>query len=129
MTNATRAWIVLTALSASLAPAARAAVPDPFPVYDSTQIALGSYIVIKRLWVEGWRSALGVPHYRDEKAARAALLDEAARVGADAVVNLFCLGRTDALFNPTGYYCYGNAIRFKKERRVPQPASAGVNPA
>ena len=90
----------------------------PLPVYDSTQIALGSYTVIKRIWVEGWRSALGVPRHRDEKAARTALLEEAVRLGADGVVNLYCLGQTDALFNPAGYYCYGNAIRFKKDRRA-----------
>ena len=89
------------------------------PVYDSTQLALDSYTVIRRIWVEGWRSSFGVPHHRDEKAARGALLDEATRAGADAVVNVYCLGQTDALFNPAGYYCYGNAIRFKKERRVP----------
>jgi hypothetical protein len=93
---------------------AQTAVTDPVPVYDSTQIALGRYTVVKRLWVEGWRSAFWVPAYRDEAGARRALLNEAANLGADAVINLHCLGRTDALFNPSGYYCYGNAIKLRK---------------
>jgi len=35
-------------------------------------------------------------------------------VGADAVVNLTCFDRTDALFDPSGYFCYGNAVRLRK---------------
>jgi hypothetical protein len=92
---------------------AQSAVRDPLPVYDSTQIALGRYTVLKRLWVDSWRSALWVPSHRDEAGARRALLSEAARIGADGVVNLHCLSQTDALFNPSGYYCYGNAIKLK----------------
>ena len=94
--------------------ASLAQTADPVPVYDSTQIALDHYTVIKRLWVEGWRSAFWIPGYRDEAGAKRALLNEAANLGADAVVNLHCLGRTDALFNPKGYYCYGNAIKLRK---------------
>lgn len=89
---------------------------DPLPVYDSTQIALDRYTVIRRLPVDGWRSAFGVPGHRDEAGARRALLNAAAGLGADGVINLHCLGQTDALFNPSGYYCYGNAIRLKSER-------------
>ena len=120
MKIATRTGIALfTFFAWSLCPLARAAtVPESLPVYDSTEIAFGSYTVINRLWVESRRSSFGVPHHRDERGARSALLDEATRVGADGIVNLFCLSRTDALFNPVGYYCYGNAIRFKKERRA-----------
>lgn len=93
---------------------AQTAPSDAVPVYDSTQIAFDRYAVIKRLWVESWRSAFNVPGYRDEAAARHALLNEASRLGADAVINLHCLGQTDALFNPSGAYCYGNAIQLKK---------------
>jgi hypothetical protein len=90
---------------------------DAVPVYDSTEIALDSYTVLKRLWVDSWKSALWIRGYRDEASAKRALLDEAAGIRADAVVNLYCLGQTDALFRPRGYYCYGNAIRFRKTMR------------
>lgn len=93
---------------------AQAARPDAVPVYDSTEIAFDSYTVLKRLWVDSWSSSLWIRGYRDEASAKRALLDEAAGLRADAVVNLYCLGQTDALFRPRGYYCYGNAIRFRK---------------
>ena len=36
------------------------------------------------------------------------------RVGADGVINLTCFDQTDRIFNPAGYFCYGNAIRLTK---------------
>ena len=101
-------------------PAAYAQAPaEPVTVYDATQIPLDSYVVLKRLWVEGWRSAFYIRAYPDEASARQALLSEAARLGADGVINLHCLGQSDAIFYPSGYYCYGNAIRLKNEQRIP----------
>ena len=85
-------------------------------VYDSTQLALARYTVVERLWVEGWKSAFWITGYRDEQRARRALLDQAAALGADGVINLHCLNKTDAIFNPSGYYCYGYAIRLKAAR-------------
>jgi hypothetical protein len=87
-------------------------------IYDSTQLALDHYVVIERIGVQGWRSAFGIGGHRDEASARGAVLAEAARVRADGVINLHCLGQTDGLFNSSGFYCYGNAIRLKNERRV-----------
>ena len=87
----------------------------PVPIYDSTQIALSRYTVIKRLWVEGWKSSFWVGGDRDEATARQALLDQAARLGADGVINLYCLSQTDAVFSPKGYYCYGAAIKLKPD--------------
>jgi hypothetical protein len=94
--------------------AAQSAGTEPVRVYDSTQLALAQYTVVKRLWAEGWKSAFWINGYRDESSARRALLDEAGRLGADGVINLHCLSRTDAIFNPSGYYCYGNAIKLRK---------------
>jgi hypothetical protein len=91
-----------------------AASTDPVPVYDATQVAMARYTVIKRLWVESWRSAFWIPGYRDAGGARQALLAEAARLGADAVVNLVCMDKTDNLFRPTGFYCYGSAVKVKR---------------
>ena len=109
--------VVFAALaSVVLTPAAHAA--EPLPTYDSTQIEYDRYVVVKRLGVEGWRSAFNIPGHRDEESARRALSAEALRAGADALINVYCLGQTDAIFKPAGYYCYGNAIRIKNEQRV-----------
>jgi hypothetical protein len=83
------------------------------PIYDSTQVALDRYTVVKRLGVQGWRSSYAIPSYRDATSAAEALLVEAAQLGADGIVNLYCLDRSDRL-KGDGYYCYGNAIKLKK---------------
>jgi uncharacterized protein YbjQ (UPF0145 family) len=83
------------------------------PVYDSTQIALDRYTVIKRLGVQGWRSGYYIPSYADAASAVQAVLEEAARLGADGVVNLYCLNRSDR-FRGEGHYCYANAIKLKE---------------
>ena len=83
-------------------------------VYDSTQLAFDRYTVVKRLWVQDWRSAFSVGAQPTELRARQALLDEARRLGADGVINLTCFDQTDRIFSPSGYFCYGNAIRVKK---------------
>lgn len=91
--------------------------PQSVRVYDSTEIALDSYTIVKRLGVSEWRSAFRIAGYTDEGQARDALLTRAAQLGADGVVNLHCLGQTDRVFNPAGYYCYGSAIRLKSATR------------
>lgn len=95
------------------------AARDSVPIYDSTQIAFDRYAVIKRLGVGDWRSAFRIARYRDLETARSALVNEAARLGADGVINLTCFGETDRMFNPAGYFCYGNAIKIRNERRLP----------
>jgi hypothetical protein len=87
---------------------------DAVAVYDATEVAFDRYVVVKRIGVGDWRSALGMRGHASLDAARKAVLDEAARAGADAVVNLTCFDQTDRMFNPTGYFCYANAIRAKR---------------
>jgi hypothetical protein len=93
----------------------QSSVNDKVPVYDATQVAFDRYTVVKRLWVEGWRSAFWIPGHASEEAARQSLVSEAARLGADGVVNLQCLSRTDSLLRPAAYYCYGDAIKVKQQ--------------
>lgn len=87
---------------------------DAVPIYDSTQIALERYVVVRRLGVEGWQSAFRIRGHGDLDGAQRALLTEAARFGADGVVNVTCFDQTDRIFNPAGFFCYGNAIKIKK---------------
>ena len=93
--------------------AAGTAAPAAVTVYDATQLALGGYVVVERIGVQGWRSAFGIPGHASEDAARNAVLAEAARAGADGIVNLMCMSQTDSLFKSAGYYCYANAIKLK----------------
>jgi hypothetical protein len=95
----------------SFSGAALAQTGDPVPVYDATQVAFNHYTVIKRVGLEGWRSAFRIPGHGNLAAARQAVLAEAASVGADAVVNLMCFDQTDRVFKPAGYFCYGSAVR------------------
>ena len=103
--------LALASVAASLSSVSLAG--ERVQVYDSTQIALDSYTVIKRMGVSDWKSAFRIAGYSDEAQAREALLAQAAQVGADGVVNLHCLSQTDRVWNPAGYYCYGNAIKLK----------------
>lgn len=93
---------------------------DEIAVFDATQVSLDRYTVVQRLGLQDWHSAIRVPVFSDEASARNAALAEARRSGADAVVNLHCLKQSDSLFSRAGYYCYGNAIKVKNERRVLQ---------
>lgn len=86
------------------------------PVYDATQVAYGSYTLMKRIWVSTWRSAFLVGGSPNVEGARQAVVDEAARAGADAIVNLTCMERTDSAFTARGHYCYGDAVRAKLSR-------------
>ena len=108
--------IALTICAAALAFAAAGsrAAADTVPVYDSTEVAFDRYTVVKRLGIGDWRSALGIRGYPTRVAAQSALVTEAARLGADGVINLVCFDQTDRIFNPAGYFCYANAIRLKK---------------
>jgi uncharacterized protein YbjQ (UPF0145 family) len=85
----------------------------PVRVYDATQITPDRYTVIRRVWVNSWRSAFFVPVSRTAGDAITALVNEAASAGADGVVNLHCLEGSDGVFPLHGYYCYGNAIKLK----------------
>ena len=81
-------------------------------VFDATELTPDRYTIVKRLWVGSWRSSLWVPSHRDSGAAIAALTSEAARLGADAIINLACLNDQRAWLD-RGYFCYGLAIKLK----------------
>ena len=109
------AALALTTPAAS----AQSAGAGTVPVYDATQLALDRYTVIARLGVQDWESAFRIRGHRDLESARQALVSDAARRGADGVINLTCFDQTDRIFNPAGYYCYGTAIKIRNERRLP----------
>ena len=106
--------LVIAATTALAAAAPSYAATQRITVYDSTQLALHRYTVVKRIGLEGWESAFRIRGHETLDAARQALLNEAARVGADGLINVTCFDQTDGMFKPQGYFCYGNAIRVKQ---------------
>ena len=103
--------LVLTmgAATASAAPSS-----STVTVYDSTQLALNRYVVLKRVGIEDWISAFKIPAHATLQGAQQAVVNAAANIGADGVINMVCFDKTDGVFNPAGFYCYGNAIRLRR---------------
>jgi hypothetical protein len=81
--------------------------------YQVGEITVDRYTVLERIWVGSWRSALFVPKHADQAGAISALREEAARLGADGIVNLHCLQDSGGLPGESGHFCYANAIKLK----------------
>jgi len=109
MRNGIRAWIIGLALITASG-SAHAVVT----VYDATQISYDRYSIVKRLWVDSWRTVIGIPHQATREAALQSLVQAAEGVGADGLVDVYCVGGTPSL---SSYYCYGNAIKVKPKAR------------
>ncbi|MCW5604279.1 MAG: hypothetical protein KIT18_07025 [Burkholderiales bacterium] len=83
-------------------------------VYDPAELTPGRYEVVKRLWVESWRSAFQVPHHPQADAAVRELKSEAAGLGADALLNLACIDDAGGWAEKRGVFCHALAIRLRK---------------
>jgi hypothetical protein len=60
-------------------------------IYAPGEISIGRYEVVGRPWVDSWRSAFWLPTFPSQEQAIAALQTEAARRGADGLLNVNCL--------------------------------------
>lgn len=89
-----------------------AAAPDDPRVYEAGELAPGRYEVVGRLWVDGARSAFSVPAHADAAAAVSELKTEAARRGADGLVNVACFTDGGTLWGGP-HFCYALAVRRK----------------
>src|SRR6476661_3135814 len=67
--------------------------PEVKMIYELGGPNTSQYEVVSRPWVDSWRSAFWVPTYPSEEQAVAALQTEAARRGADALMNVICLNQ------------------------------------
>ena len=84
--------------------------------YGFGEIDPSRYEVVGRLWGDSWRSAFWVPTFPSQEQAIAALRVEAARRGADGLLNVDCLdqGRWKWSSNTEpAFLCYGIAIRVR----------------
>lgn len=83
----------------------------PLRVYAPGEITPDRYTVVRRLWVDGARSAFDVPRYPHSGEAIGAIVNAAARAGANGVVNLYCLNERGAAANRDAFLCYALAIK------------------
>ena len=88
---------------------------DEVKYYDPAQLSLGQYDTVEHLWVESWRTAVWYPSYSTEEQGVTALKAEAARLGANGLINVVC-SEDKGLFpvpwsSEPSLICYGMAIR------------------
>lgn len=86
-------------------------------VYNSDQLPPNRYEVVSRIWVNSWRTAFSPPTYPSQDEAIASLQNEAARVGADGLINVICLDQSRSrwfMSAEPAVLCYGNAIRVRR---------------
>ena len=100
-----------TILAAGAIPALAGEPAPPVRIFDAGELTLDRYAVIERLWTGTWRAAFWIPAHRDASSAIDALTSKAADLGADGVVNLYCLNNAGGIGR--GYTCYGLAIRLR----------------
>jgi hypothetical protein len=91
---------------ASRAPVDQVAA-DRVAVHESTTSAPPRFEVVRRLWVESWRSAFFVPTYASAEDGRADLQREAARLGGNGIINFGCYP-----LRGTRLVCNGTVVRF-----------------
>jgi len=88
--------------------------PGDVKVYESEQLAQGQYELVRYLWVDSWRSAFWLPLASSESEGIASLQMEAARLGANALINVSCRDQGHYIWSSRrepAILCYGNAIR------------------
>ena len=86
-------------------------------IYTMGEINASRYEVVGRPWVDSWRSAFWLPTFPSQEQAIAALQTEAARRGADGLLNVICLdqGHWKGSSNTEpAFLCYGIAIRVRQ---------------
>lgn len=79
-------------------------------VYRSMQLTPTRYTVVKRIWVDGLRSNFTYPSFDSEQAGIDAMRHQAARFGANGILNVICLDPSGGK-SKGGLLCYGDAIR------------------
>ncbi|MFH1043736.1 MAG: hypothetical protein V1796_01450 [Pseudomonadota bacterium] len=85
-------------------------------VYEPEQLVQGQYEVVRYLWVDSWRTAFRLRCESSEAAGIAALQAEAARLGANGLINVSCRDQghfTWSRSREPAILCYGNAIRVR----------------
>jgi uncharacterized protein YbjQ (UPF0145 family) len=85
-------------------------------VYGPSQLSLDQYEGLRYLWVESWRTAFWLPSASSEAEGIASLQAEAARLGANGLINVVCMDQGHFIWSwsrKTSILCYGHAIRVR----------------
>jgi hypothetical protein len=85
-------------------------------IYKLGELNESRFEAVGRPWADSWRSAFWVPAYPSQEQAIAASQAEAARLGADGLINVICLdqGRSKWSSNTDpAIVCSGIAIRIR----------------
>lgn len=107
------ALFALALLSACASrPAPVAVPPEQVRMHESVASAPPRYEVVRRIWVEERRSALGVPTYASIEDGRDDIRRQAANLGANGVINFGCYRMPGRSGNGTRLACNGTAVRF-----------------
>jgi hypothetical protein len=88
-------------------------------VYETGKLDASQYEVVRRVWVDSWRSAFRLPTYPSEAEGIASLQTEAARLGADGLINVICIDQGHSQWSSSqgpAVLCYGNAIRVRRNQ-------------
>ena len=59
-------------------------------IYGPSQLVRGQYDDVRYLWVDSWRTAFSLPTASSEAEGIASLQTEAARLGANGLMNVSC---------------------------------------
>jgi hypothetical protein len=109
--HACAAALGILALSAcSSAPKQASVDASQVEVYRSMQLTPTRYTVVKRIWVDDWKSNLSYPSFEGEQAGIDALRREAAKVGANGIMNVICLDPSSGK-SKSKLLCYGDAVK------------------
>jgi hypothetical protein len=94
--------------------AERPAEADRIGIHERMPPGDRPYRLVKRVWVETWRSAFTVPAYASMEEGARDLQTQAALLGGDAVMNFGCYRFDPGIPTPsrTGLVCNGNVIKY-----------------
>lgn len=107
------ALLALVLLSACASRPAPAPVPpEQVRMHESVTSAPPRYEVVRRIWVEERRSAFTVPTYASIDEGRDDIRRQAARLGANGVINFGCYRMPGARGDGARLACNGTAVRF-----------------
>lgn len=85
-------------------------------VYEPGRLVKTQYDDVRYLWVDSWRTAFWLPSASSEAEGIAALQVEAARLGANGLINVSCRGQGQFIWpwsRNASILCYGHAIRVR----------------
>jgi len=88
-------------------------------IYEPADLSSAEYDVVRQLWVDSWSTALWMPTFPSEADGIASMQAEAARSGADGLINVYCVDRGRPIWSSNAgpaFVCYGNAIRVRPSR-------------